>query len=178
MHNRYFIGLTLPDELSERIHELQNEFHEPGKTMQPLVPHITLLPPNLLMSVSPMYLLPKLRPLGKAFLPLNIHLAATDMFGARVLFLTVENDRLKKLRREMLDLLPEKVQKSYSTEYSFTPHVTLLQAKPKQALPDETIKAFTHRLEPLLPREYTANRLHVFTRTKPRTYTVRPVNKR
>lgn len=170
MQPRYFIGILLPDELRHAIGKVQHELFAPHKVMEPLKPHITLLHPNLLETLSPIFFLPKVREVAEHHLPLTIKLTRIALFDKRVLHIAVDCPELDNLHHDLTDLLPESVRASYMQQRPFTPHVTLAQAKPKQKLTDELITEFQTRLESLLAQSFTATHLTEFRWLRPRTY--------
>lgn len=140
--------------------------------MKPLVPHITLLHPNILMTVSPMYLLPLVKEAAAEFLPLSIELTGTAMFDSRVLYAAVKSPGLLKLQKRLVELLPDDVRARYMVGREFTPHVTLLQAKPLQSLDSELVAGFKTRIKTHLPASFKAQTLTSFTQQHARSYRV------
>ena len=175
MQPRYFIGIVLPTELSTKISRLQHDLLMPGKVMPPLVPHITLLDPNSLMTLAPSYFTPKVTALAAKILPIEVNLKRVEMFDRRVLYIAAEGSDLIELQKELVGLLPDKVKAQYIIGREFSPHVTLVQAKPKQNLSEELIKSFKNKLEPLLPYRFTVNHLAQFTWQSPRNYKVEAI---
>ena len=172
MSARYFIGLTLPTDLSAIISDVQNKSISSHLLMKPIQPHITLLDPNTLMDVSPMYLIPKVKELATQYLPLNITLSEIESFENRVLYIAADSPELIKFQAALSALLPDKVQASHLVGRSFTPHVTLAQAKPRQKLVGNLEQSFQHKLAGFLPATFTANHISKFTWQAPRTYNV------
>jgi 2'-5' RNA ligase len=172
MQLRYFIGIALPPEFSHPIARLQRDFFISGRVMEPLVPHITLLHPNILRALAPSSFVPKVKQAAARILPISIELKSTNMFDKRVLYITAEGPGLHKLHSELSNLLPDKVRTQYERERRFVPHVTLMQTKPKQTLPTELINDFKKEIEPLLPQTFTVTSLSQFTRVRPRTYKI------
>lgn len=172
MQQRYFIGVTLPDELSSRISRIQDELFHPGKIMQPLVPHITLLPPNVLEKLPPEDFIPQVRKVANKILPAEIKLSEISMFEQRVVYIRVESEAVGHLYDELIKLLPDYVRIKFAANRKFEPHVTLAQAKPKQNLDSKLIKQIKARLSPLLPVHFKAKNLSRFIWQRPRTYHV------
>lgn len=175
MHQRYFIGLTLPEHLSEKIRSAQNELFAGHKLMAPLTPHITLLHPNILMTLSPMYLLPKIKEVSQKSLPIEVNLKEVGRFDDRVLHISVNSPALLILQKQLVELLPEDIRARYEIGRDYTPHVTLAQAKPMQKLDPELISHFSATIKPLLPLKFEVNSLSKFTWIKPREYRVESV---
>lgn len=172
MQARYFIGIALPVELSRVIMGLQQEMPASSKLMQPLVPHITLLHPDLLADIPPAQFLPRIKKATETFLPLSIRLTHTGRFGKRVLYIAIECPQIMRLQKQLLQLLPEENQDVQGGKRNFTPHITLVQARRKQPLPEQQTRALDEQIELLLPFHFEAEQLAVFTWIKPRTYRV------
>jgi 2'-5' RNA ligase len=175
MNPRYFIGILLPDEMRNEVGKIQHELLQPGKIMEPLKPHITLLHPNMVMNISPMYLVPKIKELTNQILPISINLTHTGMFDMRVLHIVVDSPEITDLYSKLTSLLPEETLASYSVGRSFAPHVTVAQTKPKQTLSDEQIYQYQKRIDPLLPYVFQVNKLTIFKWIRPRVYKVLPI---
>jgi 2'-5' RNA ligase len=172
MNPRYFIGITMPEELSNKIAQIQSILYDHSEVMQPLVPHITLLHPNVLTSLSPMYFVPKVKELSADFLPFNAKLLDLNIFHNQVFHITVESFELLKLQKEMVKLLPDSVRAQYYVGREFTPHVTLAQSKPKQDLDPELMKIIEDKTKNLLPQSFEVKNLTKFTWLSPRNYKV------
>lgn len=175
MNPRYFIGITLPDDLSRKIASIQLELLTSRFVMEPLVPHITLLDPNTLLELSPMYFVPKVRQAAKDFLPLDIELADLDSFDRRALFISVKSQKIRSLREELVSILPDHIRSKHTVSREFIPHVTLAQAKPNQKLEHTLIDVFRKQITPLLPREFAVSSLDQFQWIRPRTYKVKRI---
>lgn len=143
--------------------------------MEPLVPHITLLHPNILQTVSPIYLIPLVKQIAETELPIHIELTGTAMFDKRVLHIAVNSPRMINLQAKLVDLLPPDIKARYEIGRKYTPHVTLLQAKPLQALDPSIIKQFENELKAQLPHAFEANKLTIFTWQGPRRYKVEDI---
>jgi 2'-5' RNA ligase len=170
MSNRYFIGITLPEDLIENIARIQRNLFVAHKVMPPLVPHITLLDPNTLNSVDAVQFLPKVKDITHAYLPVDISLTQTALFGRRVFHIAIESPELLELQQQLVDLLPEAVRIKYQSGRPFRPHATIVQAKPSQNLSPRLIECFKQQVDPLLPRNFTAESLTQFQWLRPRTY--------
>jgi 2'-5' RNA ligase len=172
MHQRYFIGITLPDNLTDVLAKIQGELRDVPGLMEPLVPHITLLHPNILMTLSPLYFVPKVKIIASKTLPIKIDLTKTALFDKRVLHIVVKSPELIRLQSELVELLPDDIRARYQVGREFTPHVTIAQAKPLQELPETLIDNLRMKVDPLLPEKFEAVSLSQFTWLKPRTYKV------
>ncbi len=170
MQPRYFVGVTLPAELSREIEAVQQDLFVPGNVMEPLVPHITLLSPNHLESLAPSYIIPIVEKVARARLPVVVNLGKTALFDQRVLYISASSPELVELQSELVKLLPDRVRAMYEVGRRFVPHVTLAQAKPKKKLAPELIDQYRALIDSLMPRDFTANHLTQFTRTHPRIY--------
>lgn len=175
MHQRYFIGITLPDNLTEALQEIQKELYDLPGLMQPLVPHITLLHPNILMTMAPMYFVPKVKELSSELLPIEIELTKAALFDMRVLHIAVKSPGLIKLQSRLVELLPDDIRARYEIGREFTPHITVAQAKPLQVLPEALIENLKTQINPLLPKKFNAKTLSQFTWLKPRSFKISPI---
>lgn len=176
MQPRYFIGITLSRALSRTIAQAQDKLitRNTKLVMEPLVPHITLLHPDLLMTLPPSHFIPKIKQVADTQLPLTISLEKPAMFDQRVLHISVHSPALIELQKNLVTLLPDQIRAQYEVGRQYTPHVTLLQAKPMQKLPLELIDEFKTRFEPLFPQSFTAYHLAQFHWLRPRSYMVEP----
>lgn len=165
----------MPDELSTAVSQAQKKLLVPGQVMDPLVPHVTLLDPNMLMELSPTYFLPKVRQTAAVTLPFEVTLTHLDMFDSRVLFIRAESSELIKLRKDLVKLIPEKIRAQYTVNREYIPHVTLAQAKPNQHLSDEQITNIKTKIQPLLPQIITVRSLNQFQWIRPRTYRIKKI---
>jgi 2'-5' RNA ligase len=175
MQPRYFIGITLPESLSEKIAKAQTELFGGHKVMEPLAAHITLLHPNILMTLSPLYFIPKVKEIAGTELPIDVELTKTTLFDERVLHIAVKSPELSALQQKLVELLPDDIRARYEVGRSFMPHVTLAQAKPLQKLDPALIEQMKKRIDPLLPKKFEAASLSQFTWIRPRKYRIQSV---
>jgi 2'-5' RNA ligase len=175
MQPRYFIGITLPDSLSEKITLAQHELFSTHKVMEPLTPHITLLHPNILMTLSPLYFLPKVKEIADAELPIAIELSKTAIFDDRVLHIAVKSPGLLALQKKLVGLLPDDIRARYEVGRDYTPHVTLAQAKPLQGLDPLLVEQLQARVDSLLPKTFETANISKFTWIRPRKYKIQHV---
>lgn len=165
MEQRYFVGITLPKELSQVISKVQHELLIPRRILTPLAPHITLLEPHLLEATPPDAFIPQVKRVCEIILPIKVMLTRTNCFNKHVLYIEAKNDELFELRKELLNLLSEP-----SASQQFQPHVTLAQTKPNQILTETLIETYRERVEPLLPISFAVDQLSYFEWVHPRTY--------
>ena len=168
-HTPYFIGIALPSPLNEQVDALKWQLHkEIDNLLQPLVPHITLLHPPSLRGVDVTELLPKMREIIPAFLPLTLSLETIDAFDNTVLYIRARSPQLNDLQAELVKLLPPDAQEMYH-QRGFIPHVTLAQSRTPQQL---DIAALRNRAlhDIPLPIHFTSESVSIFTRTAPRKY--------
>lgn len=144
--------------------------------MEPLVPHITLLDPNTLLELSPMYFVPKVRKIAKDSLPFGVELTGLGSFGKRALYITVKSPKIVVLRQKLVRLLPDHIRAKHTDVREFIPHVTLAQAKPNQKLDQALIGKFGEQISPLLPCEFSVKNLDQFKWIRPRTYKVTKID--
>lgn len=141
--------------------------------MDPLVPHITLLDPNALLELSPIYFLPKAKSAATNFLPLQVKLTDLGFFDKRALYITVDSPDLIDLQAKLVEILPGHIRAKHMVNRKFVPHVTIAQAKPNQKLEDRLIKNFNSKMMPFLPVEFSVKNLESFKWVRPRTYEVK-----
>lgn len=167
---RYFIGMTLPPDLSKIIASIQHELYIPNTMLLPLSPHITLLEPSLLSQLPADDFIPRVKEVADKFLPLDLTLNYTSLFGNHVLYIAVQNDTLAALEKRLLDLLSSATYEGIQANRPFQAHVTIAQAKPGQVLPLSLINNFKEYIDPLLPQKFIVNELAYFQWIHPRTY--------
>ena len=169
MQPPYFIGINLPDELSNKIAKIQADLYNDKLLLKPLLPHITLIHPNPLTEISPLILVPKIRELTKD-LDIKIKLNKFDMFNENVLYLSVGSTELEILYENIVDLLPEDTKAKYFISRKFVPHVTIAQAKPKTILTASLVNQYIQKLNLKLPYSFNINSLYKFNRQYSRFY--------
>lgn len=175
MNPRYFIGVSLPDDITSKIQDVQGALLGKESVMEPLIPHITLLHPNILMTLSPLYFIPKVSHATQTFLPFNVELTGIAQFDTRVLYIAVKSPRLTKLQRSLVELLPDDIQARYMAGRHYTPHVTLAQAKPLQKLDPDLVALFEKELQSLLQTKFDVKSLAQFKSHGPRRYQAVPI---
>lgn len=175
MQPRYFIAITLPEPFSWQVSELQKQLYLTSQTMEPLVPHITLLHPSILETLAPSHFVPKIKQVADQFLPFEIRLAQTALFDKHVFHITIDSPELVAMHEKLLDLLPDKIRAEYLIGREFTPHITLIQAKPRQKLDEVLISRAESLFKSLLPYTFTAARVTRFTWERPRSYRLETV---
>lgn len=168
MQERYFIAISLPDDVAKIITDAQKELLDGYLVMQPFQPHITLVPPNVLDKIPPDLIVPQIKTAAEPYLPIQITLDNFGIFEKRVLYINAISPVLAALQSKLMHVLPyEALARS---DRKFVPHLTLAQAKPKQDLPDELIDNLKQRIEPHLPLNFEAKNISKFKWLKPRTY--------
>lgn len=169
---RYFIGIQLPGALTHAISTLQKNAYNEQSMLTPLIPHITLLHPNALTSLAPMYFIPLVSKVAAQHLPFDVTLTHLGAFGSSVLYIAVESHGLMRLHKALVALLPEKVRTQYYVSRSFTPHVTLAQAKFRIKLSQPESDSFNTALEQKLPYTFPVNHLSEFVWQDARKYKI------
>src|SRR5690606_37134575 len=117
------------------------------------------------MTLSPVYLVPKIKIITDAELPIEIELSKTGMFDDRVLHIAVHSPSLMKLRHTLVDLLPDDIRARYEIGRDFSPHVTSAQAKPRQRLDATLLEQLRQSIDSLLPIKFEVRHLQQFTWT-------------
>lgn len=168
MQERYFIAISLPDDIAKIITDAQKELLDGYLIMQPFQPHITLLPPNILDKIPPDSIVPQIKLAAEPYLPIDITLDEFGLFEKRVLYINAISPALVELQSKLMHVLPyEAIARS---DRKFVPHLTLAQAKPKQDLPSELIDKLKDRISSALPLRFEAKNISKFKWLKPRTY--------
>lgn len=169
MMERYFIAVSLPSSISKVIEDAQKKFLGAHLVMKPFQPHITLLPPNVLDRLPPESIVPQIKETANKYLPIDIRLTKTEVFENRVLYIEAESPKLVELQKELMGLIPEQYKNNKVIRH-FQPHVTLVQAKPKQDLDSQLVNNLDEAIAPVLPYNFTAQKISKFKWLRPRTY--------
>lgn len=139
------------------------------------MPHITLLHPNILMTLSPLYFVPQVKEVSKSLLPFTVELTKTAMFDDRVLYIAVKSPELTNLQSKLVSLLPSDIQARYEVGRDYKPHITLVQAKPLQSLDTELIARINLQLGKHLPAKFEVTELTQFKSLGPRKYKIESI---
>jgi len=170
MQQNYFIGITLPKELSKSIAEIQQELYQPQRVLLPLTPHITLLEPGLLSMLPTTEFIPEVKKLADQFLPFDVSLTRTSSFGRNVFYISVASPELMELQQNLEELLEKVTYGRTRPNRPFHPHITLAQAKRGLALSIPYIDQYKSYVDPLLPTTFTVDELAYFQWIHPRSY--------
>ena len=174
VQKRWFIGVTLPDELSDAISSVQHQLRRNDNTLlEPLVPHITLLHPNPLMELSPLYFAPIAKQATDTLLPCDITLTAASTFRSDVLYISVESPQLDQIYNALVEALPHAVQSAYFVGKEFVPHITIAQAKSGHTLRENAFQIAEQQLRGLLPTTFITNELTRFESNASRSYSAK-----
>ncbi len=172
MQPRYFIGISLPEDITGRIQDIQTSLYEEETMLEPLVPHITLVHPNALQTLAPMYFIPKAKDAATPLLPIEITLTDIQVFHNSVAHISVSSEGLNKLHSSLLALLPKSVIAQYYTDRNYKPHVTLLQAKQRQKITPALLANLNDRLQSLLPINFTVTQISCYKWISSREYKI------
>jgi 2'-5' RNA ligase len=175
MRYHYYIGLQLPPGPRNHLALLQRELHDPIEAIEPLEPHITLLPPPAVEHINPQDLALHAKTAATAAWPLDIALTGITTFGGHAVALQVESEGIYELQRQLVRLLPFATNVRYYPHPDFVPHVTLVQAIRGKKLPGGLIEQYRQAAKALVPVSFTINHLTLFEWTGPRTYEARPI---
>jgi 2'-5' RNA ligase len=164
----YFIGIALPQAIANHISSVQSKYYSEKQLLKPLLPHITIVHPQALHTISPLWLLPKIKALVNDFLPIEISIEGFGLFYKNVFYISVSSKGLMQLQFKLLELLPEDVRSRYYTGVNaYTPHITIVQSKPKYPLNDKQLFNYRNELSDLVGKKFTASSLTKFERTAP-----------
>jgi 2'-5' RNA ligase len=170
MTYRYYIGLLLPNEITAAITRLQQELFNPAEAIEPLEPHITLLPPPAVENIDPDAFAALAKQTAERLWPVSLRLTETVTFDSRAVAISIQSPALRELQLRLRDLLPAGTELTYYPHPEFIPHVTLAQAVRGKKLPEELIKEYIARSEALLPAECSVDHLTLFRWVAPRKY--------
>jgi 2'-5' RNA ligase len=170
MQQHYFIGITLPKDLSKAIADIQRDLYQPQRVLLPLTPHITLLEPNLLSMLPTAEFIPEVKKLAEQFLPFKISLTRTSSFGKNVFYISAVSEELLEMQQNLEELLEKATYGRMHADRPFNPHVTLAQAKRSQILSIPFIEHYKSYVDPLLPKSFTVDELAYFQWVHPRSY--------
>jgi 2'-5' RNA ligase len=175
MPPRYFIGISLPQNLSNKISDVQNKLYDDKLLFKPLVPHITIIHPTALATISPMWLTPKIKLIQQKFIPLEITLGNIETFNNSVLHFKISSIELNGLQDNIVKLLPKDVFNTYYVDKNFAAHITIAQAKTKQTLSPKYIELYKQKLGQLSGTSFIVNNLSKFDHTAPRQYQIKTI---
>lgn len=165
----YFIGITMPDELSRLFADLQWHLcSDSPHALKPVIPHVTLLHPPSLTGIMPSELLPRIHEVAERYLPVSIQLSRIGFFGDRVCYLEAESFKLYSLQARLVRLLPPDIQEAHYKR-PYLPHITLAQVYDPTKLDKAAMKTRIAESLPL-PLRYTIDSVACFTRILPRVY--------
>jgi len=167
---RYYIGLSLPRGISQQITAIQQELFDGRFVIEPLEPHITLLPPPAVETINPDKLATLARDAAAPFWPLQLTCSHIEHFGAKAVAVGVTSPAIHQLQEVLSRLLPPDAQPAYFPNPQFTPHITLAQSVRGHTLPAELVSAYKQAVTPLLSTTVTAHHLTLYRWLRPRTY--------
>ncbi len=169
MHTSYFIGVGLPESVTQAITAAQNELNPEASLIAPLQPHITVIQSDALSAVSPIYFGPIAKEVAARFLPFEVTLNDFGIFNGSILYIAAESVALNALQAALVARLPEHVQAEYFVGKTYRPHVTVAQVRGKKLDP-QIMKEYKSCLEHLLPTTFEVTELTKYTREAPRKY--------
>lgn len=170
MKYHYYIGLQLPPPIRQAITALQQELFDPIESVEPLEPHITLLPPPAVENIDPLELRMHAKAAAQSSWPLTITLDEIITFRGHAIALRAESDEIYDLQKRLVNLLPFETEVKYFPNPKFTPHVTLTQAIRGHVLPAKLITEYKERFKDELPISFTVDHITLFEWTGPRQY--------
>lgn len=168
----FFIGIALPQHIEDAIVQAQRELLDERTAIRPTVPHITLLHPPAVERMEPDELAARIREIAPTILPFSVTLEGFGTFNRRSVHIRVQQKpELVKLHQVLVNLLPEESrQKHYPDGSTYTPHITLAQAKRGGTLPGDLLGEYTTELEHLLPYTFEVQNLTLYRWVAPRQY--------
>lgn len=177
MKYHYYIGIQLPQTLRDEISDLQSRLFDPVDSIEPLEPHITLLPPPSVGDIEPSSLSLHVKAAANANLPFEIALTDITNFNGRAVAFKAESKTLHELQQQLVALLPfeHRQEVEYYPEPKFTPHVTIVQAIRGHKLPAKLIETYTSEARKILPAAFKVEYLTLFEWEKPRKYVAKRI---
>ncbi|HEU4913997.1 MAG TPA: 2'-5' RNA ligase family protein [Candidatus Saccharimonadales bacterium] len=176
MKYNYYIGIQIPAPLRQKIQQLQSELFDPIECVEPLEPHITLLPPPCVGDINPDHLSLHVKAAAESGLPFDVSLTDVVTFKGRTVAFKAESSTLHDLQQQLVELLPfEADEVEYFPEPKFTPHITLVQALRGRTLPAKLVQEYKAAARKLLPASFTVDHLTLFERERPRKYRAKPI---
>lgn len=178
MHPKpYFIGLALPSDVHDAITRAQRELLDERFAIRPIVPHITLLHPPAVERLEPEQLAARVRETVADLLPMPVTLEGFGTFGKHSMHIRVQQQpHLMELHRRLVALLPEESRQTHYPDGStYTPHVTLAQAKRGSKLPADLLGEYSAELEHLLPCTFQAEHITLYRWVAPRQYALETI---
>jgi len=157
---RYFIAIEPPADQRARIASVMSRLGDPWP-----VPHITLKSPHGL--APDLAWLPAVRDVAARSPRQPVRIGPPGTFDHRVLYLSVEGDGLESLHHALVEAVRDsEVAGPALVERPFVAHLTLIVARPNEALPD-----YTRLSESLTDLDaFEASELTVFQRDEPHTH--------
>jgi 2'-5' RNA ligase len=177
MKYHYYIGIQLPEPLRQQVIDIQSRLFEPIDSIDPLEPHITLLPPPILGDIDPENLTLHVKAAAMANLPFEVALTDVISFNGRAVAFKAESQTLYELQQQLVALLPfeHRQDVEYYPEPKFTPHITIVQAIRGHTLPSKLIDTYTAAAKEILPATFKVEHLTLFEWEKPRKYVAKPI---
>jgi 2'-5' RNA ligase len=176
MKYHYYIGIQLTPDLRKAVTDIQTRLFDPIDSIEPLEPHITLLPPPSVIDIDPKNLSLHVKTAATACLPFEIDLTDVLTFGGRAVALKAESKTLYELQQQLVALLPfEHREVEYYPEPKFTPHITIVQAIRGHTLPEKLIEEYKAAAQEILPAKLHVDHLTLFEWQKPRKYVAKPI---
>ncbi len=175
MKYRYYLGLQLPPGIRKLISEIQHDLFDPIESVEPLEPHITLLPPPAVEDIAPSDLAIHAKAIAHNLLPIEITLSKVITFKGHAVAIEANSDKIHDLQESLVNILPFESEVTYFPDPKFHPHVTLVQAIRGQVLPAKLIQEYRERITSELPITFTVERLTLFEWTGPRQYHAKPL---
>ncbi|MCE7936936.1 2'-5' RNA ligase family protein [Candidatus Saccharibacteria bacterium CPR2] len=174
--NRYFIGLSIPEPISSLISRYQTQFIDKDIYMRPIIPHITLVPPNVLNELSLSESLQRLKDINSKLKSFSATLNTINHFNNRVLHIAL-SDKVGVLRtthESLIDNLDIQSTVDGHIKQEFTPHITLIQTKPYKQFADQSLKRLIRNTQNYfdLPLKVNFQQIHMFLNKAPRTYEI------
>lgn len=157
---RYFIAIEPPPDQRARVADVMSRLGDPWP-----VPHITLKSPHGL--TPDIGWLPAVREVAAHSPRQHVRIGPPGTFDHRVLYLSVEGSGLASLHADLVEAVRDSAPAGPALlERPFVAHLTLMVARPDEALPD-----YAHLSATLAGLDdFEASELTVFQRDEPHTH--------
>lgn len=135
---KQFIGLELPVPMVRAIGAFQKEIAD-ETTKNPIIPHITIIPPDALTGLADQRIDRALIDVAARTKPMKLRFAGFGTFDDRVAFLRVVSNGLLNFQQQLIKQLMIPVE---ATEYR--PHITIVQSTNNEPLSFEKLQKARH----------------------------------
>jgi len=167
---RYYLGLRAPSPLNEHIRAMQQELFDSATTVEPLDPHLTLVPPPRLARLPSAEIAPHARAAAAQFLPLELRIEGTKVFQEHVFVLSISGKGLQPLRDNLETFIPAEASSPRWQPHPFSPHITISETIGGAPLQADRLAAYERAFQPLIGWRFIVDNLTLYRWLGPRRY--------